>query len=131
MYVFDELTEMLEKELKNIVKQDDITPQSLECAGKAVDILKDIETIEAMRGGNSYSYDDMGMSGARMRGSYNYSGARSYARGRDSRGRYTSRGYSYHDEADRMIAKLEEMSDMTSDPTTRRAIEQCISKLEG
>jgi len=124
MYVFDELREMLEKELKNIVKQESLTPQNLEGAGKAVDILKDIETIEAMRGVDAYSNDS-------MRGTYNYSGNYSYARGRDSMGRYTSRGYSRHEEANHMIGKLEAMSETTDDPTIRRAIDQCIAKLEG
>ena len=125
MYVFDELRDMLEKELKSICKQDSMTPQNLEGAYKAVDILKDIETIEAMRN-SGYSYDD-GMS---------------YARGRDSMGRYTSRdggysGYSYadrnysrHDEKEQMLKKLYMMSDTATDPQARHAIDQCIAQLE-
>lgn len=55
MHMFEDLKEMLEAEIKNIVKQDSMTPQNLEGAGKAIDILKDIETIEAMRGSHQYS----------------------------------------------------------------------------
>lgn len=141
MYVFEELKDMIEKELKTIVKRDGITPQDLEAVGEAVDILKDIETIMAMRGGRSYSYDsDMNMSNRSynsMRGSYNYSGEPSYARGHGSYDRYSNmdaayegRGYSRHTETERMIDKLETMSDMTDDPKVKRAIDQCIAKLE-
>lgn len=129
MYMFDELKEMLEKELKNIVKQDAITPQNLDGAGKAVDILKDIETIEAMResqySNNSYnSYEDRSY---RMM----HDGDMSYAQRRDSMGRYSSRRYSRHAETDHMIAKLEAMYDTAEDPAVKQAIDQCISKLEG
>lgn len=126
MYMFDELKEMLEKELKSIVKQDAITPQNLEGAGKAIDILKDIETIEAMRGSqysnsyNSYEYD----------GSYGWHDGMSHAQMRDSRGRYSSRRYSRHDETEHMINKLESMYATAEDPAVRQAIDQCISRLE-
>ena len=207
MKVMNDLYEILEDELKKIAKKADISPQELENAYKAVDIMKDIETIKAMkeaggegeysqRGGrDSYnSYDgnmsnrgsyaenmsnrgsygpvwnqehvmpySMNMSnrnsydGQSNRGSYNsygsydgragrdadsdgrYSEDGSYdyseRRGRDTRGRYTSRdgsydGYSRHSEKERMIDKLETMADITTDQKTKRAIEQCIDKLE-
>lgn len=133
MYVLDELKEMISRELKTITRQDSITPQTLEAAYKAVDILKDIETIEAMQeagySNNSYnSYDDMSYTSMRSNGNgMGYS----YARGRDSRGRYTSRDYSRHAELDHMLGKLEMMSDDTDDPKVKKAIDQCIAKIEG
>ena len=211
MKVMNDLYEILEDELKKIAKKADISPQELENAYKAVDIMKDIETIKAMkeaggegeysqRGGTGYSYNrnsfdgnmgnrgsyaenmsnrgsygpvwnqDMGMmmpysmdmsnrgsydeqSNRGSYGSYNsyegsyaragrdgdgdgqYSENYSGRRGRDARGRYTSRdgsydGYSRHSEKERMIDKLETMADVTADPKTKRAIEQCIDKLE-
>lgn len=191
MKVMNDLYEILEDELKKIAKKADITPQELENAYKAVDIMKDIETIKAMkeaggegeysqRGGRgSYnSYDGMSNRGfydgnMSNRGSYGpvwnqdmmphsmnmsnngsydgragrdadsdgrYSEDGSYdnysnARGRDARGRFTSRdgsydGYSRHSEKERMIDKLETMADVTADPKTKRTIEQCIDKLE-
>ena len=210
MKVMNDLYEILEDELKKIAKKADISPQELENAYKAVDIMKDIETIKAMKeagqGGYSQqnsnrgsynSYDgnmsnqgsygpvwnqdmmmpySMNMSnrgsyegqsnrgsyeGQSNRGSYNsYNGYGSYdghagrdadndgrysedgsydnysnARGRDARGRYTGRdgsydGYSRHSEKERMIDKLETMADVIADPKTKRAIEQCIDKLE-
>lgn len=207
MKVMDDLYEILEDELKKIAKKADISPQELENAYKAVDIMKDIETIKAMKqaggeGGysqqnsnrgsyNSYdgnmsnrgsygpvwnqdmlpysmnmsnrgsyegqsnrgSYESSEMSNRGSYNSYNsyegsyaragrdgdgdgqYSENYSGRRGRDARGRYTSRdgsydGYSRHSEKERMIDKLETMADITSDQKTKRAIEQCIDKLE-
>ena len=186
MKVMNDLYEILEDELKKIAKKADISPQELENAYKAVDIMKDIETIKAMKeaGGESgysqqnsnrgsyNSYDgnmsnrgsyaenmsnrgsygpvwnqdmmpySMNMSnrgsyegGMSNRGSYNSYGSYDGRAGRDARGRYTSRdgsydGYSRHSEKERMIDKLETMADVTADPKTKRAIEQCIDKLE-
>lgn len=216
MKALEDLKEVMEDTVKKLGKKTDITPQELEYAYKAIDILKDIETIKAMkeaggegeysqRGGmsrnsynsyegqsnrgNSYapiwnqdmgmgmmhpysmasyrgsydgmsnrgsyegnsndgSYDNMSYAGNSMNsyarrgrdgdgdgrysedGSYDYSGRR----GRDARGRYTSRDgsydYSRHSEKELMIEKLETMADVTTDSKTKRAIEQCITKLE-
>lgn len=49
MKSLEDLKEMLEDELKKITKKGDISPTELENAYKAVDILKDIETIKAMK----------------------------------------------------------------------------------
>lgn len=205
MKALEDLKEVMEDAVKKIGKKTDITPQDLEYAYKAIDILKDIETIKAMKevgkeGGNSFdgqsnrgsynsyegqsnrgnsyapiwnqdmmpysmnsynsyrgsyegnsnngSYDNMSYTGNSMNsyarrgrdgdgdgqysedGSYDYSGRR----GRDARGRYTSRegsyDYSRHSEKELMIEKLETMADVTTDSKTKRAIEQCITKLE-
>ena len=199
MKAMEDLKEMLEDELKKITKKGDINPQELEAAYKAVDILKDLETIKAMKGydegqsqgGQSYnsydgnsnrgSYDGMSNGGSyngrsygpiwnqdmmrpysmgSYRGSYDgnsrdgragrdadsdgqysensyYEGSHDYSgrRGRDARGRYTSREggsyeYSRHSEKERMIDKLETMADVATDHKTKMAIEQCIDKLE-
>lgn len=127
-----DICEMLEDEMKEIVKKGDISPTELERVYRAVDIIKDIKTIEAMEGGEyshdggasnrggsyrgSYgSYDgsyESGMSNAR--GSYNrggYSEDGSYRRGRDSMGRYTSRddGYSRAEDKEQMLQHIEQM----------------------
>ena len=128
MRVLDELCDMLEDELKQITKKDDLTPQELENAYKSVDIIKDIETIKAMKESgysNNMSYDDY--SGRYMgRGGYardysgrdnydDYSRGDSYARrGRDGDGdgRYNEsrdRGYSRHDEQGQLMQKMEEL----------------------
>lgn len=70
------IKDLLCEELDKINKKHDVTPSDLEMAYKAVDIIKDISTIEAMEEyGDEYSYDD----------------DMSYARNRDSMGRYSSR----------------------------------------
>ena len=124
MRELNDLKDMINKELKTITKQESVTPQILEAAYKAVDILKDIATIEAMQdAGYSNEYDDD------MR--YSMRGGYSYARGRDAMGRYTSRAYSRHAETDKMISKLEMMAHETDDPAIKKSIEQCIAKIEG
>ena len=128
-----ELCDNLKDEIKQINEKGDISPTELENAYKAVDIIKDIKTIEAMEeAGNSYdnSYDDYSRRYYRDGGSYERSYARggrdgdgdgryseegSYRRGRDRMGRYTSRdGYSGEDK-EQMMRQIEQM---------RRKIEQ-------
>ena len=113
-----DLCENLKDEIKELNKKGDISPTELQRAYQAVDIIKDIKTIEAMEeAGNShagrsyessyagqnsnrmpypmYYYDEPGMSNARTGrdgdGDGRYSEDSSYRRGRDAMGRYTSR----------------------------------------
>ena len=133
MQALYDMCEMLDDELKEIVKKGDISPTELDRAYKAVDIIKDIKTIEAME---DYSYDDYSRrnsyDGDNM--SYNMSRDMSYARrGRDGdgdgrysedasyrrggRGRYSregsynsyEQGYSGHDDKQQMLQKIEQM----------------------
>lgn len=123
-----DLCEMLDDELKEIVKKGDISPNELDRVYRAVDIIKDIKTIEAMeesqysnaRGGsnrgsyNSYdgSYDGSYEGGnSNARGGRGYSEDGSYRRGRDTMGRYTSRdgGYSREEDKDHMLKQIEHM----------------------
>lgn len=85
---------------------------------------------------NSYRGTYDGMSNARRGrdgdsdGRYSEDG--SYRRGRDARGRYTSRdrGYSREAEKERMIDQLEEMMDNATTEKERKAIMRCIDKLD-
>lgn len=81
MKVLMELSEILEQDIEEITRKGRIeTPSELEWIYKSVDVLKDIETICAMReGGSKYSRE----------GSYDDGG--SYRRGRAANGRYVSR----------------------------------------
>lgn len=130
-----DLCENLKDEIKELNKKGDISPTELERAYKAVDIIKDIKTIEAMEEAGG-SYDDYSNDGYSRRmyrdGSYNsyegggsnarggnsreYSEDGSYRRGRDGMGRYTSRdggsrdgGYSGHEEKEQMMRQIEQM----------------------
>lgn len=115
------LEDLLCDQVDQIVAKNDITPVELERAYKVVDIIKDIETIGAMKDyGEDYnSYDDdmsyarnrdsMGRySSARGRRSYdsgNYSSRRSY----NNRMMPMDRGYSGDDSKEQMMQKIEEM----------------------
>ena len=129
MQVLYDMCEMLDDELREVVKKGDISPTELDRVYKAVDIIKDIKTIEAME---DYSYDDYSRkySYADENMSYNMSNARrgrdgdgdgrysedaSYRRG--GRGRYSregsynsyEQGYSGHDDKQQMLQKIEQM----------------------
>ena len=118
MQVLYDLCELLEDELHGIVRKGEISSTELEGAYKAVDIIKDIKTIEAME---DYSYDDYSRrnsyDGDNM--SYNMSNAR---RGRDGdgdgryserrgRGRYSRNSYDGYsgDDKQQMLQKIEQM----------------------
>lgn len=92
----------MEDELKSICRKDEMTSVDLENIYKIIDILKDITTIDAM-----HKADHEGYSGNNMDYSRGWDVDYSYARGRDSRGRYMSRddGYSGNNKED-MIDKL-------------------------
>lgn len=146
MNILYEIKDMMEDELKKICKSGELTGSDLEEMDKMVDIIKDIETIVAMKsaeygneGGYSgnYSYANANARGYSEAWPYMPSYARdangggySMARGRDSMGRYTSRdsNYSRHDSKDEVVEKLNElMMNARSDEERekyRRAIEQ-------
>ena len=104
MKVLDDVCDILEDELKEIVRTGEMSPQILDNTYKAVDIIKDITTIKAMKeseyGGGSYGtpyYDDYSM-----------------ARNRDNnrmmeRGDYRHRGYSRDDEKENLMKQMEDM----------------------
>ena len=99
MKVLEDICDILEDELKEIVRTGDMSPQVLDNTYKAVDILKDITTIKAMKeseyGGGSY-----------MGGSYQPYYGNDYPRTKDYRG---TRGYSREDNKEHLMAQMEEM----------------------
>jgi len=53
----ERIQELIESEIKPLTSKQDISPAELKNLGEAVDILKDVETIKAMReAGEDYSY---------------------------------------------------------------------------
>lgn len=131
MEYMHELKEMLCDELAEIAEKGELTAGSLDTIDKLTHSIKSIATVIAMEDAD-YSYDD-GMGGMNS-----YRGS-SYARRRDSRGRYSRRGsyargrrggYSRDEETDKMVMKLEKMMNETSDQNARQAIEQAISAIE-
>ena len=123
MHSLYDLCDMLDDELREIVKQGNMSPTELDRVYKAVDIIKDIKTIEAMEDysyddysrRNSYDGDNMSYNMSRARrgrdgdGDGRYSEDGSYRRGRDGRGRYSrDEGYS-GDDKQQMLQKIEQM----------------------
>lgn len=101
------ICDRLEREVAQMNSKPDISPTELDRIYKAIDIIKDIKTIEAMEDAGysnmyPYSYDD-GMNYSRSRNSY--------ARGRDSMGRYYSRdaGPMMHGDKEHLKRQIEEM----------------------
>lgn len=87
--LFEDLTEVLQDQMKKIAKKNDITPQELDNVYKAIDVLKDIETIKAMQeAGEEGGYSQEGYS---QEGYSNRRGVKG-----TGRGRYSNDGYSQH-----------------------------------
>ena len=110
MEILDDLKDMLCHELDKIVEKKDINPTELEVAYKAVDIIKDITTIEAMEEADfsDYSYDD-GYAYRRNRddmGRYSRRGRRSYD---GEKMMHMDRGYSGTETKEQMMHEIEEM----------------------
>ena len=138
MRALKELKEMLEDDVRKITKKGDITPDELNSVYKAVDIIKDVETIMAMREHGDYSQDGSygsynSYNNMSNRASYNsYDG--SYARrGRDgdNDGRYNESrdNYSRHTDREQMIQKLEQMMQTAQTDEQRKAIRRCIEEM--
>ncbi len=135
MHEYEELKEMLKKELKDIIKQGELSAGSLDVVDKLTHSLKSVETIIAMEGSSRRSsYDSYG-------GSYNSYG--SYGRDGDGDGRYSEARYSYdrgsYDNSyrysrdgakDSMVKKLMKMADESMNEVDRMAIMSCIDKIK-
>lgn len=137
----------MEEELDHLNRKEQLTKEDICIIGEMVDIVKDIETINAMKEasangwsrdyGTDYScgYDDDYSNAYRY--SYDgrgrdsrYSETGSYARGRDSMGRYTSRdeGYSRHSK-DEMIKHLEQLMMNARTPEERENYRATIDQM--
>lgn len=109
MEILYELKELLCEELEHINKKHDFSNMAeLEVAYKAVDIIKDISTIEAMEEyGEDYSYDnDMSYTRGRYSGRR---GRRSYGRSYDNRMMPMDRGYSGEDTKEHMMQQISDL----------------------
>ena len=143
MHVYEELKDMLCKELEEITRKGELTAGSLETVDKLTHSIKSIETIMAMNEYNDdYSYENGG-NGGNMSAARNYRGGRSYrdggmsyARGRgrnarrDSMGRYSNGGYSYDDAKADMIDEIKEIMHDAPDEATKKEFQRFVSKLE-
>ena len=130
MNELNELKEMLCKELKEYGKKGELTAGSLDVVDKLSHSIKNLDkVIEAYEGGEySNGYPVNGIRGGRSYadGGYN-DGYGSYARRRDSMGRYSREGYSRHGD---MIADLRDLMQDAPDDRTRQEFQRFISKME-
>lgn len=131
--LYDDVKQLLHKEIDGIVKKGSLTPQELESLYKAIDVLKDIceikEKEEGMegyseRGGYSYRmpYDDRYYNIHSFRGDGSQGG---YSMRRDQTGRYSREGAKEH-----MIDGLYSMMGDASNEAERGAIQDCINRLK-
>ena len=130
-----DLKDMILCDIDETVKKGQISPADYQALGEAVDIVKDIETIEAMR---NYEYETPEMSGAMSGGrmypmgrynsgysgnSYGSYGGYSGERGRSPRtGRYVSRD-------DETTAKLQNMMASATTEQERATIQRMMDEL--
>lgn len=151
MKVYYDIKDMLEKELEQIADKRELTSNNLEIMDKMVDIIKDIETICAMKEASEegysemmpyYMYDD-GMDGtsyARGRGRYakrDSMGRYSSESGYSNRGSYDSYarggrmgGYSREDSREHMVSELDRMEREATDEQQRNMIRNWKQQLK-
>ena len=135
------LKEMLCDEIKQITEQGKLTSASLQAADTIVDVIKDIDTIEAMEQYGDYDYDDeasyrRGMSRTnqnyRMNDNY-YNHPMNYDysnRGMSYRNDYYDNGYSRHTATEKMINELEMMMKDAETSKEKNTIQRCIDELK-
>lgn len=152
--VYEELRSMLRHELGVLTKKGDVTKEILDNINKLTSSIVMVESLmEKEEGGSSNDYSRRGnydgsyayghgngREGGNSRGSYDggsndYSEDYSGRRGRDSRGRYTSRdsgnyGYSGHEEKEHLIMKMREMMQSAGTARERETLQKCIEELE-
>ena len=127
MEYMHELKEKLCDELEEIARKGELGAGDLEIVHKLTDTIKNLDKIEMLEEDDGYSRDgDWEMEG---RGRYNRGS--SYARRRDSRGRYTSdRRYSRDDAKTHMIEQMEQMMNGTQNEREREIIKRAMEQLE-
>lgn len=141
---FEDLRAIVMKEIDEINKKGELDENTLVCAYKLIDIVKDIHEIdEKMNEVSGYSQGGMypymyAMEGNSYRGNNNsYGYGNSYAnRNRDSMGRYSRDnsynsyrgGYSREGDSD-VMAKMEHMMNTAGSETERQMIQRIMNQL--
>lgn len=135
MRMYEDLKEMLCRELEEITRKGEMTTGTLDVVDKLTHAIKSIDTIVAM-GKSGYSRGNDGMSG-RGRSYDSYGDGMSGARGRgryanrDSMGRYAGyENYSYDDAKADMMSELRELMQSAPDEEIKKELRRFIAKLE-
>ena len=116
MHALYELRDMLCKELEDYGKKGELSAGALDIVDKLAHTIKNLDKIIDVCESEDYSNC----------GSYGYRDGTSYARRRDSRGRYSSEGYSRHSIADKLRNLMREVPD----ERTRQELQSLVSKME-
>ena len=131
MHGIYELKEMLCKELEEYGTKGELSTGTLDIVDKLAHSVKNldkiIESYEEDEG--SYAYDDgmMYEGGRSMRRGGSYARGRGRNARRDSRGRYSSEGYSRTGD---MVEQLRDMMREAPDERTRQEIQRLVTKME-
>lgn len=118
--IFSKTKEMLERALEDVANKGEITSSNLDIIHKLVSSIKSIDTIEAME---RSTYENNSFDSRPSR-NYNYGYDRSYARKRDSMGRYSRDA-----EKNEIIAEMHELKNRVKDEETKHKIEDMIEEL--
>lgn len=128
---YENLKEMLEREVTEITKKGEIDGQGLDHVYKLMAAIKNIDKCLDREGGHSgyMSYDGR---------SYDRSYGRSYDRSYDRDGRYSEdsfrsyqdRSYDSYESPQMMKRRLEEMMNETSNENTKMAIMDCLNRIK-
>ena len=126
---FEDLKRMLKSELEKITKKGDLSPNELDNATKVVCLLEKIGKVEEI------DMEMMNSQGYSERYYPQMPPANSYARRRDSMGRYSGEPnhypeYSGHGYKEHMVKRLEMMMEEAPTEHERGIIAEAISKLE-
>lgn len=123
MQALYELKDILMSELEEYGKKGELTGGSLEIIDKLCHAIKNLDKIIWCCEEDGYSSRNISMS---YRNSYRDDG-RSYAGGRDGRGRYSRSGYSRHGD---LARRVRGMMAEAPDERTRMDMENLAAKLE-
>lgn len=136
MRYYEDFREILDEEVKKMVKKGDITPTDLDYADKIFDIILDIEKLCGKD--DEGEYGEYSQRSGYMRNRYAQRGntgsdGNSYGMRMpyyyDNGGSSYRSGYSRHTAKEQMRGKLEEMLDMASSDKEREAIERWMEEL--
>ena len=122
MHDIYKLKEMLCEELEEYGRKGEMTPGTLEVVDKLAHAVKNLDKI-IETADEEYSGDDMSYRGSYRGRSYrNYDGNTSYARRRDSMGRYSRASSDLVNQLRQMMPEVDE--------ETRRDIERLVNRME-
>lgn len=122
MYDYGKIESFAMRQIDSIVDKENSTPECVEILGELVDILKDIETIYAMR-----DYGDNGEYSASYR--INPDNPKFINNYRSSGRMYNDMNGTYGHSKEHMMRKLESLMDEATDESQRRAIEDFMQKM--